>query len=181
MAAPAPRTWSVGEKITASLLNAELRDALAFILDPPQVIVYQTASQLMADSTTVLMTWSAELKDWAPAPMHSTSTNTSRLIAPVAGTYAVQACVGLPTSGGTRRLLMLRKNAAGSASGGTKLWTGNSTALNVTENDVHSPVIYTDLAAGEYVEVWYSQNSGGTVGVNAGYEDTFASLTWYSK
>ena len=52
MTLPTPRTWSVGELLTATLMNAQLRDMIDFVLTEKVVYKRKTADETVTASTT---------------------------------------------------------------------------------------------------------------------------------
>lgn len=151
---PNPRTWTVGELLTAAKLNTDLRDGLNFLLAPPRAQLYRTTSQSTTTGVFAALQWDAENIDTDGG--HSTSTNNSRYTAQTSGWYEVTASV---------------------------LWAADSTAgfrlTNVDVNNSGFPQIYdmstpmsdnscvlnpcgkVFLNVGDYVEVKVYQTSGG--------------------
>jgi hypothetical protein len=118
---PGTRTWAVGEFITASRLNTEIRDALDFILNPPWCQPYDGAGIACANSTATLITMDSESED--SDAMHSTSSLTGRITIITAGVYEFQVYDQLPGATYTLHNLNPRVNSAGSSSGGTSIRT----------------------------------------------------------
>lgn len=87
-----PRTWSVGELVTAGLLNQQLRDNLNTLRVPLYCRVENRTNISVPNSTYVEITFDTETTK-NDAAMHSTSSNTARLIAPVAGFYLIEGCI----------------------------------------------------------------------------------------
>jgi hypothetical protein len=103
--------------------------------------------------------------------------NPSRMTVGVAGTYLLQGQIAfLPSTAGSARLTRWVKNGAGSASGGTALLEiavpplggGNATYVNVSQ-----PLF---LTAGDYVEIFGLQDSGGALGIYHQAALTYANL-----
>lgn len=117
--------------------------------------------------------------------MHSTTTNTSRIKAPVDGIYQVNYRVaGRWTAGapGTSTwVTRVRKNGAGSAAGGTNVdedWT----TVSGTNFAYTGGAFTIALAAGDYLE-WFSActSSGTTRELNVSIGETHASMTFVSS
>jgi hypothetical protein len=130
--------------------------------------VYDAATQSIPNSAWTLLTYSAEHYD--TSNYHSTAVNTSRLVAPVTGYYLCRASANFAASGTGYRALAICKNSAGVA--GTSFGgdfrpaaTGTITLLNV------STTLY--LVAGDYLEVFVNQNSGGALAVTKTGEAPF--------
>lgn len=92
--------------------------------------------------------------------------NQSRLRAPTGetGLYSINASVTFPFNATGIRRIQIRKNAAGSATGGTLI--GTTHIPTVTTSAVQTTVVYgrdAYLTADDYVEVFVLQNSGGSL------------------
>lgn len=94
---PSPRTWTVGELLTAAKLNTDLRDGLNFLLSKPFAILGKTANQTIA-SGSAMVSWDSETIDRDGG--HSTSTNNSRYISQTAGWYQVVAALAWTAGSG---------------------------------------------------------------------------------
>lgn len=131
----------------------------------PYGLVYDGTGVACADSTWTLMTFSTQTSV-SSSSVHSTSTNPSRLIVPTGqtGLYSVRASVTFPTNGTGVRRIQIRKNAGGSATGGTLIGTTHIPTL--TTSGAATTVVYgrdAYLTAADYVEVFVLQNSGGSL------------------
>ncbi|MEV0616206.1 hypothetical protein AB0I81_23025 [Nonomuraea sp. NPDC050404] len=82
---PNPRTWTVGELLTASKLNTDLRDGLNFLLSPPLASLIKGNSQSIPNNSTQTVTWVSEEIDRDGG--HDNVTNNSRYTAQSAGWY----------------------------------------------------------------------------------------------
>lgn len=88
MAWTTPRTWAVGETLTAANLNTYLRDNTSFLGSGPIVSVSAGAATTMTTAGTWYpVAFNTETVD--TDNMHSTVSNTSRLTATTAGYYLV--------------------------------------------------------------------------------------------
>lgn len=116
-----------------------------------------------------------------PSNMHSTTTNTQRVTAPVAGMYFFNAHVRFTATGGAAVLGNRGLRLAHYTSGGTltsivglnQHYVGNTTsphAVNVAGG--------TYLAAGEYVDLQVFQNSGSSLDL-LWDGDGIASFSWH--
>lgn len=180
MAAPSPKTWSVNEDLTAAGLNLELRDALNFLLNPPRVKVFRSANLTVSNTTWTLATWNSEA--WDTDTMHSTSSNTSRLVATTAGVYTVTVIAQWAADGVGARYISVEKNAGGVRAAGTSILLDHAAApVNASYNA--QPVTFdVSLAAGDYIEAWVYQASGGSLAlVGAGEDRSSMSMRWVSK
>lgn len=169
---PSEDTIAVGGKIQASWANADIRDAINFLASGmPRVSVSNSAAHSHTSGTSLLLTWDTEAYD--TDTMHSTVTNTSRLVATTAGTYQVTARQAFAANATGIRSLDVRKNAAGSSSGGTRIGYDSQTPVTgaVTSVAVICDVV---LAANDYLEAFGFQTSGGALS-----DDATAGLTFF--
>jgi hypothetical protein len=85
-----PHTWVAGETWTSVLGNANVRDNVAFLANPPACRVYNNANQSVADQTFTTVALNSERFD--TDNMHDTVTNNSRITFNTAGIYVVTFC-----------------------------------------------------------------------------------------
>jgi hypothetical protein len=167
---PTQRTWTVGDIVTAAEMNANVRDAVNFLENPPIFIGTQSSPQSPASGSFVAVTFDAETVDTYNG--HSTTTNNSRYVAAVAGWYLVVAQVGLVanTTGFRAPCLFVNGVAPGtgimqsqlspSQSGNTLIQVAGMVFLNATD----------------YVEVRIDQTSGGALSTYAA--GCFMAVLW---
>lgn len=135
-------------------------DSTQFIDSPtqPRAVVFNSATQAVADSTTTAITFDSETTD--VGAIHSTSANTSRLTVPTGGDgfYLATAYIYFASNATGVRTLLLNKagTTVQSVSG-----PGN-TAANPTS--VHISWMGT-LAAADYLELFAFQTSGGSLNI----------------
>ena len=120
------------------------------------------------DTSLTTATWTNMLfasEEYDTGAMHSTSSNTGRLTVVDDGLYQVTASVFLNYHAGNKFCgLMLRKNAAGSSTGGTlitqstTIMSDNAVVITGAELNTH-----LRLAAADYLELFVLQNSGGAL------------------
>lgn len=144
---------------------------------PPSCRVYNDASIACSTGVHTTMTFNSERHN--NAAIHSTSSNTSRLTAPVAGVYAIFGEISYDV------------NATSSERGARILLNGTDVVgyqLQPT-NPVNASrvTVYTQiaLAAGDYVELTAYQNCGGTLSARASnamtaWEGIEFGMTWIS-
>ena len=123
------------------------------------------------NNTLTLVPFASESYDSVPA-MHDTGVNPSRITVPVSGSYHIIAQCGWAANTVGRRVVAVRKNAAGAAAGGTQIMIvsqaptpGSGAQIQVTDEIV--------LAAGEYVEMFALQQSTVALDVTSGETNTF--------
>lgn len=125
--------------------------------------VYKAAAQNVSSVTNTLLTFDSEAFD--TDGYHSTSSNTSRLIAPAAGYYQVNMTYAWSANGTGVRLIQIRKNAAGAIGSGTDVLTTDVVTLNASYGTIHQASTIILLAAGDYLETFAYQDSGSTLTV----------------
>jgi hypothetical protein len=134
----------------------------------PYGLVYSGTGVACADSTWTLMTFNTAVNFNASATLMASNWafNNSRLTAQTGqtGLYSINTSVTFPTNATGVRRIQVRKNAAGSATGGTLIGTTHLPTL--TTSGAATTVMYSRdayLTAGDYVEVFVLQNSGGSL------------------
>lgn len=171
---PNPRTWTVGELLTAAKLNTDLRDGLNFLLASPRAQLYKTAPQSTATGTFTTLSFDAEVIDSDGA--HSTSTNNSRFTAQTSGWYQVSASIHWnPDSTAGFRMTTIDINNSG---------TPQFFDMSVPMSDnslVLNPCGMLFLNVGDYVEVKVYQNSGASRNVSGTLTGTHIEYFWRSK
>ena len=119
---------------------------------------YNSAAQSINNTTWTTLTFDSENFD--SATMHSTSSNTSRITVPIAGTYHIMAHIVFDVNGTGRRIVQVLKNG--------NTYSGNSSEVMVNTNGGYTIFDYNtklDLAANDYIElqVWHSKGSAMNV------------------
>jgi hypothetical protein len=177
LAVPSPTLWGASDTITQAKLNADYT-AITFLLEPPRVKVYKTADGALAHATWDAVNFGAEAFD--SQNFHDNSTNNSRLVAPDSGLYVVKGHATFDINTNGIRGLGIRKNAAASHASGTDvvevIGAGNGTtqARIIATDDVQ-------LVAGDYLELFCYQGSGGALNVLGGIANTFLSMRWVAR
>lgn len=155
---PTPRTWTVGELLTAAKMNTDLRDGLNFLLSgKPLAILGRNASQSIPNGAGTPIAWDLETVDRDGG--HSTVTNNSRYTAATAGWYRVQGSVQWTANATGIRDCGFVVNAAIQNHSFTGL--GSSVANHGVQND--GLVL---LAVNDYVEFSVTQTSGIALSIN---------------
>lgn len=175
---PTVHTVAVGDKITAADENTYVRDAVSYLLNPPRIHAYAGSTQTLTTATITVLTFDTE--NWDTDGMHSTSSNTSRLVVVTTGLYACNFGVTFATNATSWRYLNIRKNAAGASGGGTSVYQGFTSGLAVSNNNITAS-FDVSLNAGDYLEVFASQNSGGNLATVAGSLATFGQMRWVAS
>jgi len=168
MAVPSQGTVAVGDKITASLWNDDVRDAVNFLISAPRVKVYKTANQSIANAAYACLTWNAEAFD--TDTMHNNATSNSRITFTTAGTYQVTLNVFWATNGTGNRVLTIEKNGTTAINSGTKVIDPiGFTPIAADSNGVSFTFLAT-FSAADYIQAFVYQSSGGSLNLNAGTE-----------
>lgn len=164
--------------LSASDLNA-ICAAVDFWADPPRCNVYRATTQSVSSGSYDLILWDAEDLDnvqSGDSPMHDLTTDTGRIYIRTAGRYELSGQVTWADNSGSTRRHRVRLNSGGSSSGGTLLLETYQDPLNGTLTASPLPTIEHQLSAGDYVEVFAYQATGGSLNVVAGYGVTFFRL-----
>lgn len=141
---------TTGQVAPASWGDA-VRDALIFLVDPPQFAARGAATQNVNTSTDTVLT--AGTEDYDSDGMHSTSSNTGRGTVATAGKYRANAVIAWDSDTTGRREVRFLVN------GTTQHVVGVTAAVASLTQNVSKMLV---LAAGDYVEVQVWQNSGTT-------------------
>ena len=157
---------------SGSILTSTQQQAL---IGPPRCRAYDGTGVSTGTGTLTLITLSAETYD-STGSMHSTSTNPSRITAPYSGDYDIVGGIAWPTHADTgERYCEVRKNAAGSSSGGTVIGLAQFVAASS-----YTYVRFSDLGvplnAGDYIELFGAQYSSATLTTSTGDGITYLAL-----
>jgi hypothetical protein len=166
----APRTWVAGEHPTAAQMNANVRDNVAFLANPPACRVYHNANQSIAATTETTLAFNSERFD--TAALHDTVTNNGRITIPTAGLYVVSVSVEWAAgTGAWQGYVNLRVDGATTIASDRRLFVTGGTGA-------HAFATIYKFTAAQYVEVRVWQNSGTlNVVTAANYSPEFAA-TW---
>lgn len=138
----------------------------------PMCRAYRSTNLSVANNTTTAITWNAETLD--NSSIHSISSNTSRLTAPVDGRYkAISMVQWASNATGWRGIGVIPNGGAVYESIDTR------PAANGTETTQIVEVPLLPLTAGQYCEILGTQTSGGNLNVvgGAGFA-SWAVLLW---
>ena len=175
---PTIATATAGSVVTAAYVNS-IKAANDFWALTPQCYAYMNA--LPANFTTSVgaaIGLDAEIFDIVQSgdtASHDNTTQPSRMFARTTGKYEVSGQVQYAFNATGIRVAAIRMNAAGSYTGGTLLVQNSQQALTGTGNSTSAsclPVVYP-MNAGDYIELFGWQNSGGSLGAVSGSSNTF--------
>ncbi len=135
------------------------------------VSVYKSGNQTLTTATETLITFDSEELD--SGDMHDTSSNTSRLVCRVPGIYLIFTSVTMANNSAGGRYSMVRKNAAGSAVGGSLIGYGTDEVASINFGSIIAwgPRLLK-MVPGDYVELFAYQSSGGDLTLNGGASAT---------
>lgn len=156
---PTQRTWSVGDIVTAAEMNANTRDAVNFLSNPPICALNQLTTQSIPNNSFTSISFAdagGVIVDSYSG--HSTTVNPSRYIAQVAGYYLVIGRAGTPGTTDTKRMTCIAVNGT--------LYRNNE--VDSPDADLHTveTVALVHLNALDYVEAQVYQLSGGAISTN---------------
>lgn len=157
MAVPSEGAWVDGDPLDTTNLNAQVRDALTWLMEPPAAHLRQTAVQTnLANNTFTSITFTVG-EDLDSQDGHSPTTNTSRYTAHEDGWWMLTGGVSVEANATGRRMTQWAKN--GTVVSGSRI---DTLALSAGESVIPARTIFISLSAGDYVELQLWQNSGGT-------------------
>lgn len=175
-APPTARTFQANETETAAFLNS-VSTAVNFALNPPRCFCYVNVAANLTTGTYTLLSFDSEVYD--TDTMHSTVTNTSRIVANTAGLYWVEVGIGVAANATNDRFIQIRKNAAGNQASGTLIKEFRTATTANAFSDARS--LDVQMAAGDYLEAWAWQGSGGTLALQLGSTSTFVQARWVAS
>jgi hypothetical protein len=170
-ATPALPTRAAGSKVSAGTYAADITTPINNLAAVPVFKGYQSAAQSIANNSITALGMDTEAVDSESA--HSTSVNTSRYVAPVAGWYLVIAYVAFAANGTGNRLVEIRVNGAGAATNLAQTVNQTPGAANGSALSAASLIL---LQAGDYVEAYGYQTSGGAL--NTSPAQTGMQVAW---
>lgn len=155
LAVPIPYTWQPGDTGNAAILNAQIRDPVTFLLNPPAFTAAQTSVQSIANASTIQLIWPTPTLDtyggWA-------SGTPTRYTPQVAGYYDIAATYGCVANATNDRDILVQRN--GSTIAQQSLTA--ATASDTTCIQVVAPLVFFN-GTGDYFEIAVVQRSGGAL------------------
>ena len=163
MAWTAPKTYNVGDVLTASEMNTYQRDNLLALVGANPIIVpscraYNDAAIAIPNNSSTALTFNSER--WDTDTIHDTSTNPGRLTCTTAGIYHIYGHLDIAGDATGYRSATIRLN-------GTTIIAAVTLDANGTDPVRISISTEYSLAATNYLEISLYQNSGGDLNVNA--------------
>lgn len=163
LAVPTPPVRAAGLRLTSAIYGSDVTDNVNFLTNPPFAVLTVTTPQSGPASSAAVnaaLQFDTEVTDTYGA--HSTVTNNSRYTAVAAGWYAVRSAVCWTPNATGNRVMALYVNGVVVPYAQTQ--QPASTATNFTITEINSHVL---MAAGDYLETWVGQNSGGALAIVA--------------
>lgn len=169
---PGTTTATVGQVLTASFWNTEVRDMADFLLNRPMGAVNRSSNQSISDATDTAVQWNAEDFDLPSAEAaHDNSSNPSRYTVKTAGKFFVAASVQFAANATGGRDLWFSVNGA-NAYYKARLHTASASANSFV---LASGLLPVSLVVNDYIEVFVRQSSGGALNVSSG---SYFSAIW---
>lgn len=152
---PAPRTWTVGELLSAVKMNTDVRDGLNFLLSPPLAVLRLTADVSIANNSLTNVSWNSEAIDRDGG--HDNATNPIRYTAQTAGWYEISGNANFGNSSTGIRVMFLHDQGGTNISGNVA--SGNSAGMpsDLSTSKTHF------LNVGDFFTMTVYQNSGGAL------------------
>jgi hypothetical protein len=134
---------------------------------------YKTSGQSITSGSLQALTFDLERYD--TDGFHDTSSNTSRFTIPsgMGGKYLIGGTAALSSSNATARTLAIRIN------GSTYIAATNGDPQTAVGEQYANVSAVWDMAAGDYAEIMYRQDSGGSLSLVAG--SAYASEGWIAR
>lgn len=156
---PTPATFAFGTPAPSATMTTGVGDPLRFLLAPPIAELWQdTGVSLVTSGTYQALGFNQEDVDSANG--HSTTTNTSRYTAVYSGWYRIGGGVAIVSDGsgtGNRAVKIYVNGTPAQAS----LVLERGLSGNTCGVPVRSKLVY--LNAGDFVEIYAMQSSGGAL------------------
>lgn len=175
-------TRSSGYKILASDWNAVIGN-LNYLgsgtasVGRAAVMASDTATTSIATATWSLLTFASELYDTNGA--HSTVTNTGRLTVPSGegGLYHIFGSATWTTAS-NGLFLQVRKNGAASTAASLASSAANFGSLTANMDPIVTISGHLRLSAGDYLELYTAQNSGGNLALKGNVQAHLFGMYW---
>lgn len=150
-----PRTWAAGERPTAAQFNAEFRDWITALANPPACRLYHSSTQTMNNGAFTTVAFNTEAYD--TDGMHDTVTNNSRITINKAGLYVIQSCLAVPGDADGERITEFLIN--GSIEAAFERRGANVT----TGGDILPLTLVRKFAASDYIECRFYHTAGANL------------------
>jgi len=166
LSVPAPPVRAAGSRVTAGIYGSDVTDDVNFLTNVPLFQGYQSAAQSIPNTSLTAIAIDTTVTDTYTG--HSNVTNNSRYTCQTGtpGWYLVIVSLGLAANATGSRLIEIHKNGAA-----IKLFQSGTDCSHTDITAAFQGITLVQLAAGDYVEGYAYQTSGGalnTVPTNTG-------------
>lgn len=170
-------TRSSGYKVLSTDWNGIIDDVNWLGQDSRAVMVTDTATTSVATATWQQLTFATE--EYDSGGFHGV-TNTSRLTVPTGygGIYQVTASVTWTQNAGNGVFIQIRKNGAASTAPSLASSMANFGSLLANGDPIIQCNGQLRLVAGDYLEVYTAQNSGGNLALKGTTQAHRFGITW---
>ena len=172
---PTRAAFVAGAELTAAQLN-QMLEVDDFWALTPRCSVYNSSTQSIPNNAYELLTFNSEVYDIVQSgdsPSHDNATNNSRVYIRTSGKYEVAGQYQAASNATGYRAAQIRLNAAGSSAGGTLVTVNQQGAVSGVSTSVGIIPVEVALTAGDYLEMFAIQNSGGALNTVAGAGVTY--------
>jgi hypothetical protein len=179
---PSPATFGAAQFVDDADLNLEVRDSITFLLAPPRLSAYHTAGSTLTNGAWILVSLGGELYDTYSVAGHDTVTTNSRMFARETGLYTIHNQIRTSDLSGTVCQFQVRKNSAGSETGGTRIYLQSQNGAGGGQVTTLGRSVDYPLTSGDYVEMFVNCNTGGAAAtLNTGADATFLQIRYATK
>lgn len=180
-------SFTPGENPSAAKLNS-MKSVSDFWALPPKCLAYATAAQTLTTSGTFYaLALDGEVYDVANGydggsdvqahdPSGGAFSNT-RIYVRTSGKYEIAGSWEAVNNATGGRSINIRSNAAGNVAGGTSISSATIPAASGVNTTCVAPAIEVPLLAGDYIEAFVRQTSGGSLNTVGGQPTTWLRLT----
>lgn len=171
-------TWptiTTGQYVTSTVMN-QYRDAGNFWARTPRCYAYESTAQTTTTGTWLLVALASEIYDIVQSgdsPSHDNTTNNSRIYIRTTGIYEITGQAQFVANSSGARQATIRLNSGGVSTGGTIIIQNTQSNAGTLTTSVSMTTVEASLTAGDYLEMFAWQNSGGNLDTLAGYSATF--------
>jgi hypothetical protein len=177
IAVPTSYTATTGNFLTAALWNAQVRDPVSFLLDPPRFSGLYTKGPTdpAVNSGTGFNAFPLDTEIYDTEGGHSPTVNPTRYTAVYAGLYELAYSFSWGGNATGSRAVCVRVNGATITAPGNTIQAAAANSNSWVDNGV----CRTFLNVGDYVELMSWQNSGS--GLNPSSTNCGLTVTWVAK
>ena len=161
MLVPSPRTWTNTEFVDDTKMNT-VRDALLFLLDPPQCQAYNTTAPSIASNAVTPQAVTLDVETYDNDNIHSTGGSTNRFTIVTPGTYEVNAQVVFAANSTGMREVRTVKNGSTPPLGRVVVTPGAQVCVAQISG------VLMPFSAGDTLDLMALQNSGAALALVAG-------------